>query len=71
MIFCFIFSFSLTTEGSGIENMSRSVARLMAEEKYHTGRVSRHQPAVLGMMKLTGRHEMPSSVICAAAQTPT
>jgi hypothetical protein len=48
MIFCFNGSLSLTTDGNGIEKIKISVAKLIAEEKYHTGRVSRHHPAVLG-----------------------
>jgi hypothetical protein len=71
MTFCLIGSFSLITDGSGIEKISKSVAKLIADEKYHTGSVSRHHSAVLGTMKLIGRHEMPRRVIWTHAQRPT
>lgn len=44
---------------------------LMADEMYHTGSVSRHQPAVLGTRIETGKHEVPKRVVCTQAQSIT
>jgi hypothetical protein len=54
-----------------MENIRRSVAKLMADEKYHIGSVSRHQSAVLGAMKEIGRHATPSNEIWVHVQTVT
>ena len=59
------------TEGSGMQNMTTSVAMLMADERYQTGSVSRHQPAVLGTRAEMGRHEMPRRVAWTQAQMMT
>jgi hypothetical protein len=48
-----------------------SVARLIADEKYQMGSVSRQKLAVLGTMKEIGTHEMPRRVLCKQAQTMT
>ena len=54
--------FNLITDGSGMLKIRKSVAKLMADEKYQTGRVSMHHPAVLGTIYCIGRHEMPRVV---------
>lgn len=40
----------------------KSVARLIADEKYQIGNVSRQKPAVLGTIIAIGRQESPRRV---------
>lgn len=71
MIFCLLGSWSFSTEGKGIQKIMKSVARLMADEKYHMDSVSRQNPAVLGTMNEMGKQETPRSVACTHAQITT
>ncbi len=51
--------------------MRKSVAMFMDDEKYHTGKVWRHLPVILGTMAATGMQETPSRIGCMAAQSRT
>ena len=59
------------THGSGIPKMRISVTMFSVDEKYHTGIVSRHLPAISGMTAAIGMHETPSSMACTSAQAAT
>ena len=69
--FCFVRIVRLYTQGSGTRKMRKSVMMFMVDEKYHTGKVSRHLLAMLGTMAATGMQETPSRIACVTAQSMT